>query len=411
MRLITLVRAAFCCLALSLVVAPAAARGIPPEQIEIVFQGGLAELEAGRPGPAAIAFRKILATDPALVRVRLELARAHFIMRAWEDARREFVTVLSGALPQIVRRNVMHFVRAIDARRGLDWSLTAGLTPNLFNTREYVTDDAELMLFGQPLIFRLQRRDPPPFTLDIDGGAELRRYAGTLGDIGLVGYGGGFFSVSEAPGAIDDEHSGGLRIGLRAIWPVTTASAGLRATHRRTLGADYESRVGLEFGIDRRFARGLSVFGTAGLDILDAHDRQDRDGTAARVRGGFSRAFGGLGAAGIALSLNHEAARVDFLGFDELRAEIFGQADLGFGVRAEGAVFVTRLLFGAVQAPFSTTRRETEIGADVKLNKQDLVIMDAFTPFVKLGASRRRSSIAAFGYDELRFGVGMTRAF
>jgi hypothetical protein len=64
-----------------------------------------------------------------------------------------------------------------------------------------------------------------------------------------------------------------------------------------------------------------------------------------------------------------------------------------------------------VQAPFSTTRRETEIGADVKLNKQDLVIMDAFTPFVKLGASRRRSSIAAFGYDELRFGVGMTRAF
>jgi hypothetical protein len=28
-----------------------------------------------------------------------------------------------------------------------------------------------------------------------------------------------------------------------------------------------------------------------------------------------------------------------------------------------------------------------------------------------VGASRRRSSIAAFGYDELRLGIGVTRAF
>lgn len=411
MHLITLARAALCCLALFLAAAPAAARSVSPEQIEDQFLGAMAELQAGRPGPAAIALRKILAADPSLVRVRLELARAYFVMRAWEDARREFVAVLSGALPEEVRRNVMGFLSQIDARRGFDWSLTAAFSPNIANTRDYVTDEAQVNLGGQRLTFRMSRREPPPFTLDINGAAELRRNIKPLNGIGLVAYGGGFFALSDAPGTTDDKHSGGLRAGMRAIWPRMTASAGLRATHRRAYGDDYESRIGAEFGVDRRFSDGLSVFATAGADILDAHDRQDRDGTAAKARVGLSRAFGGRGALGVALGVNHESAAVDFLSFDELRAEIFGYADLGYGVRADGTLFATRILFDGVQAPFVTSRRETEFGGDVTFTKQDLVVMDIFTPFVKVGASRRRSSIAAFGYDELRLGIGVTRAF
>jgi hypothetical protein len=360
---------------------------------------------------ATITFRKLLATDPTLLRVRLELARAYFLLRNWEYARREFVAVLSGRLPKPVRQNVLGLIRSIDVRQGFDWSLTAALSPNLTQTRDYVTDEASVLLNGQRLTFRMKRRDPPPFTVDINGAAELRRDAGKLNGTELVAYGVGFFAVSEAPKTMDDKHLVGLRVGVRAIRPVITASAGLRASHRRLLGDDYESRIGLELGIDRRFADGLSVFGTAGGDMLDAHDRQDRDGIAAKLRVGVSRAFSGLGAAGFALSINHEAAQTNYLGFDEVRAEIFGYGDLGYGVRTDGAVFATHLMFGAVQPPFETTRGDTEFGADVTLTKQDFVVMEAFTPFVKLGASRRRSSIEAFGYDELRFGVGLRRAF
>jgi hypothetical protein len=411
MRLISVIRAALCCLAITLAAAPAAARSVPPEEVESRFLGAMAEMGAGRPGPAAVALRSILAADPTLVRVRLELARAYFLMRDWDDARREFVAVLSGALPPEVRRKVMQFLSQIDARRGFDWSLSAAFSPNFGSARDYVTDEAPVTLNGQQLTFRLTRRDPPPFTLDVKGAAELQRPIPSQVGARLAAYGGGFFAVSDAPQTQDDAQSVGLRAGVRAIWPRTTASAGLRTTHRRTYGEDYESRVGVEASVERRFSDGLSVFGAAGGDILDAHDRQDRDGTAARLRLGVSRAIGGRGALGVALSVNHETAEVDFLSFNEFRAEMFGYADLGYGLRADGALFGTRLLFGDVQAPFVTSRRETELGGDVTFTKQDLVVMDIFSPFVKLGASWRRSSIAAFGYDELRFGFGLTRAF
>ena len=51
-------------------------------------------------------FAAILARSPDLVRVRLELARAYFLSRQWGRARREFLSVLAGDIPEPVRGNV-----------------------------------------------------------------------------------------------------------------------------------------------------------------------------------------------------------------------------------------------------------------------------------------------------------------
>ena len=99
-----------------------------PQQIENAFLQGLQLLEAGQPRKAVFLFRQILARDPNLPRVRLELARAYFMMQSWSESRAEFVSVLSGDIPLAAKKNILRFINAIDARRGFDWSAAIGIS-------------------------------------------------------------------------------------------------------------------------------------------------------------------------------------------------------------------------------------------------------------------------------------------
>ena len=71
---------------------------VSSNNIEARFLIGLRDLETGKPDKAIEAFSAILAADPTLIRVRLELARAYFAAEKWDRARQEFFIVLSGDL-------------------------------------------------------------------------------------------------------------------------------------------------------------------------------------------------------------------------------------------------------------------------------------------------------------------------
>ena len=73
---------------------------------------------------AIASLRAMLVDRPDLVRVRLELARAFFLKRENDLARKHFEHVLAGSPPGAVAANVRRFLSEIRARRR--WSLRAG---------------------------------------------------------------------------------------------------------------------------------------------------------------------------------------------------------------------------------------------------------------------------------------------
>ena len=88
-------------------------RNAPEPDLQVLFLSGALHLLHGRFQEAAGEFRLMLARDPALVRPRLELARALFMAKQYEAARYHFEQTLASSLPEQVKRNVIAHLVAI----------------------------------------------------------------------------------------------------------------------------------------------------------------------------------------------------------------------------------------------------------------------------------------------------------
>ena len=75
-------------------------------------------------------FRRILAGDPALVRVRLELARTLFLAKKDEEADYHFRLAIAERPPEAVIRNIARFREGIRARRAWRFNISFGLAPD-----------------------------------------------------------------------------------------------------------------------------------------------------------------------------------------------------------------------------------------------------------------------------------------
>ncbi len=86
------------------------------ETMDVAFWLGSCAAKAGETDLAIRKFQEMLAVDPDLHRVRLELATAYFSLGRYADARRELNTVLEAQPPDPVRRNIEKLLASIDAK-------------------------------------------------------------------------------------------------------------------------------------------------------------------------------------------------------------------------------------------------------------------------------------------------------
>ena len=84
-----------------------------PPHLEVLFLSGQIYAGIGDFHAAADEFRLMLARDATLLRPRLELAHALFMMRDYDGASYHFQQVLAGNLPDEVRVKVLGFLAAI----------------------------------------------------------------------------------------------------------------------------------------------------------------------------------------------------------------------------------------------------------------------------------------------------------
>ena len=86
------------------------------ETMDIMFWFAISAFRSGDPESAMKKFKEMLAIDPNLYRVRLELATVYFGIGEYELARQELNRVLEASPPEPVRMNIEKLQAAIDAK-------------------------------------------------------------------------------------------------------------------------------------------------------------------------------------------------------------------------------------------------------------------------------------------------------
>lgn len=400
-------------LLLAFALLPAAAHAVPrtaaeARAVDAAFVTGLAALDAGAPRQAIPVFLDILAAHPDLVRVRLELGRAFFVDRQWANARREFLLTLSADLPDPVRRNVLRYIREIDARRGFDWSLSVALA-ELRSGEDFRTDRIDLNFGGATLPFTLNRSDDRELGLTFAASASLRTDLPALNGSAFTTGGFGevfsFGDYAETPALRDISY--GARAGLRFAAARTTSSVALSATRRDVGAQHFEDRAGLELGFERRGATGLSVFGTTSYVQVDNAQRDGLDGHSVFAELGLRQSIGGTALVG--LSVFGEARRTDFEfdAYDRVGLTLFASVEARFGLSIRPSVTLAHKDFLTPNPLFADDPDERDLSGRLRVEKTDLIIGNGFSPFLEIEAREVKSGIDAFSYTsrDLRFGV------
>jgi hypothetical protein len=380
--------------------------------IEARFLAGLRDLEAGRPDKAIESFSAILADDPSLLRVRLELARAYFAAEQWDRARQEFFIVLSGDLPEPVRRRVLSFIRAIDARRGFDWDLSLGLT-NAGNSRSYDSDTILLDFGGLTLPLKVDRNTKSQLGIRATGSATYRLPIDLAVGNNVTSslFVQGFFDITDAPNSTYDDNIVGARTGLRFTGENTTYSVAPVYFQRYLAGEHYEDNAGLELAFENRTGSGFSVFGLASHSNVNNKFAEDRDGTLGKAQIGVRQSIGGTGAMG--LSFFYEVKSVDFNldNYDLYGVRLLGVLDVPFGLTLRPSIFFEKKGFSEPSPLFTGNPDEESVGARIRIEKNDLFIGNGFSPFFDVSHRRTKSGVDAFSYTETEYEFGFERNF
>lgn len=393
---------------------PARAQSLTEQQaIEARFLRGLGLLEGGRPDAAIPIFSEILAGDPSLVRVRLELARAYFMAERWQQAREEFFLVLSGDIPAPVRQTVLGFVRAIDARRGFDWDLSLALT-RAGDGRNF---DSDLLFVdtgpGPPFGFVLNRRGSGGLGLAYDISAEIRRAAPGLstGTARATAFGEVFGFGVEAPGSLYDDRTLGLRGGVRFASARRTSSIGAAYSVTGEAGETVERELRFEVAADQRNALGRVLFGRVEAGITEDPSLTRSDTRFVRAEFGIGRTFSGNRALDARLFGELVDAERDAEDSREIGLRLSGSADLMNGIRFAPSAFLSRKTFPDPNPAFVDSPDEQSFGVSIRVEKTDWFIGPGARPFAEIGYQRTESDAAALSYDEVTYRIGFERRF
>ncbi|HUZ12962.1 MAG TPA: porin family protein [Caulobacteraceae bacterium] len=137
---------------------------------EIQFLLGLIDIGDEDYDDAIVRFHRILVDDPTAVRVRLELGRAYFLNREYENAEREFLFARAGRLPPNVLANVDRYLVAIRSLRTFTYSLAFSAASDSNMNAGPGTDTVSL--YGVPFQLSRSAKAHSGVGLALDAGLE-----------------------------------------------------------------------------------------------------------------------------------------------------------------------------------------------------------------------------------------------
>ena len=207
---------------------------------------------------AVAAFRAMLIDNPRLLRVRLELARAFYLMGEDDLARRHFEIVLAADPPEAVVANVTNFLSIIQSRRRWKFNVGAALAPdsNIGGTSEERT----IYIFGLPFERNVEELTTSGIGVSLWGGAEY--HYPVLDDVRIRA--GGQFARREYEQSQFDQLFVGTHLGPRWLIDRDTELSVLGSARQRWIGTAPDDReLGSRFEVGHRLTQRVTVSGQA----------------------------------------------------------------------------------------------------------------------------------------------------
>ena len=375
-----------------------------PRNVEALFLRGMIALGEQEYRRAIICFRGALVVEPGATRIRLELARAFYLDKDYENAFRQFQRARAGNPPEGVAHMIDRFLNAI--RREKRWSYEVGIALAPDTNINNATSAREAQIFGLPFELDEEARRKSGIGLDISGRAEYSPRLAT--DLRLrVGV------------AVQRREYGSTRFDDMIIAGHAGPSTTLGRWDLSVLGTGFQRWYGgrhFQDGFGTRIeamhypdARSAVSFALSAQDIRNARaPLQSGPSYLAIVAG--ARALSPSSSASARLGINRQEARAADLASWSWFGGLGYQRDLpaGFTAQVEPGFAFSR--FDAPDPFFAKRRRDKIFELQVRLlNRQ--IVLSRFSPRIGYTFARRRSSIDLYSFTQRRFEIGLTSAF
>jgi tetratricopeptide (TPR) repeat protein len=362
------------------------------DPVEILFRIGLHETQQGN-YPSAVKIFSSLAKQSPNPRIQLELARALFLDRRYQESAEVFNAVLQEPdLPWTVQENIHAYLEAIDAALGY---LRFGFSLITDNNPRNFTDSEQVKVAGQPL-----RVVEPEDNKEVTGIRYMLNAARVLTKSGwLTGYLNAHYS--DFPNSQFDRWTAdlGLFLSMRTL-PKIKLRAGLEESY---YGGDhlYEfPYLGVVYTPDPVFQfRSNTELKVGQLRVPDAgqYDATNLSLTTVANRPLTDKVR-------VSGTLYLEKSIAD----EKAYAYYGGELGLGLGFALfqnwglKPYASVGRRLYEADDPFFGETRRDTRLSTRVSVNKADLKVF-GYVPEVELRYDETWSNLDFYSYDKVVF--------
>lgn len=354
---------------------------------------------------AAVLLRQMLAHDPGLTRVRLDLGRALFLAGDDDAARHHFELALAEDLPPPVEAKVMRFLAEI--RRRKDWSLRVNLAVAPDTNINAASEQETVTLWGIPFTLPPDSRATSGVGLlaSVDGERQFR-----LNERLRLRAGGGV-EMREYPRRRFDQTIVTGRLGPRALLGADGEVSLLAVGYRRWLGGEgYERALGARLEADHRLSRRLSLGARVQRLDVDYDAGSSLDGHINSVS--LLARFALTSTTGLHPSLGYvrERREAPHMRRREYRLALGLSRDLPWGISAYVEPGIALARHDVSDPIFAVVREDTTASGRISLSNR-FIDWRGFTPVVTYTYDDRRSNISMYAYDRHRLHIGITRLF
>ena len=362
------------------------------DPIEILFRIGLHETQQGN-YPSAVKIFSSLAKESPSPRIQLELARALFLDRRYQESAEVFNEILRQPdIPWTVQENIRAYLEVIDAALGylrFGFSLISDSNPRNF------TDSQQIVIAGQPLrvVTPKDNKEIRGVRYNVNGARVLTKTGWLTGYLNA--------SYSDFPNSQFDRWNAdlGLFLAFRSL-----------------------PKVKLRAGLEESFYGGDHLYEFPYLGLIYNPDPVFRFRTSSELKVGQLRVpdAGQYDATNISLTMVTSRPVTEDLRVsgdlyleksiaDEKAYSYYGGMlglGLGFALFQDWGIkpyaSVGRRVYEADDPFFGDTRRDTRITAGLKLNKDSFRIF-GYVPEVELRYDETRSNLDFYSFDKIVF--------
>ena len=384
--------------------------GVKPGQGDIDdldFLHGSVAMARGDWQEAIERFRAMLARDPTLLRVRLDLALAYFQAREDGSAAYHFRQALAAdELPPAVRANALVFLERI--RRRKSWSVTGSLSLAPDTNINAATSARQVDLFGLPATLSEDARQTSGVGLSagIGGGYEARlsrdlRFR-TSAHLHTRTYGSGKRAFNE--------QTLSLRAGPRFLFDRFDLRPGLTARGRRLGGETYSRAWGLELSGDWLISPTWRLSGSVGAERV-SYETFLGEGALYAAQADLSHALGRATRLQATAGWRREALDSDAYSWREFIVGLSVGQELPGGFVVTAGPSFRRREYGAPLPVYGPdARRDETLAGRITVSNRRFDLF-GFMPQVTVRHEVRESNLGLYDYERSVAELGVVRTF